>query len=318
MFNKYNILGDTHGRPAWKNLVIEDGKNIFTGDYFSPYNKEYSYEDCKNNFLQIIDFKIKHPETELLIGNHDEDHWNLLGKTQMCRHDYKNANEINKIFEEHRELFTMAVSIDNEYLVTHAGVSMPWYYNAVNNTKSQFILLPNGNKENYYNNIDESINAYSKSNNLFVSVKDRLKKDSILFFKNEWYEYKNGKALKINKLTPNEVAKNINEIWKKDPFAFSFEKCAAFYDTYGNSVTQSPAWIRPEELNIANIFKSTEYHQIVGHTMFEDIKCFSSKIWDDNLCQYVDSKNKSELIFVDCLETKEKSYIISKNNSIDD
>ena len=63
---------------------------------------------------------------------------------------------------------------------------------------------------------------------------------------------------------------------------------------------------------MANIFKATEYHQIVGHTMFEDVKCFSGKVWDDNLSQYVDAKNKSELIFVDCLASKENSYIISK------
>jgi hypothetical protein len=318
IFDKYNILGDTHGRPAWKNLVIEDGKNIFTGDYFSPYNKEYTYEECKDNFLQIIDYKIKHPETELLIGNHDEDHWNLLGKTHVSRHDYTNANEIRQIFEEYRELFKMAVSIENKYLVTHAGVSMPWYYNAINKSNAQFILLPNGNNEKNYNNIEEAITAYSKANSLIISVENRLKFDSILFFKNEWYECKDGNVLKINKLTPDEVAQNVNKLWKDNPFEFSFERCAAFYDTYGNSVTQSPVWIRPDELNMANIFKATEYHQIVGHTMFEDVKCFSGKVWDDNLSQYVNAKNKSEIIFVDCLASKENSYIISKNNLVSD
>ena len=57
MEQKYNIIGDTHGRTAWKDLVISDGINIFVGDYFSPY-VSMSFEDQLNNFLSIIDYKI--------------------------------------------------------------------------------------------------------------------------------------------------------------------------------------------------------------------------------------------------------------------
>ena len=74
MEQKYNIIGDTHGRTAWKDLVISDGINIFVGDYFSPY-VNMSFEDQLNNFLSIIDYKREHPETILLIGNHDDQHW---------------------------------------------------------------------------------------------------------------------------------------------------------------------------------------------------------------------------------------------------
>lgn len=313
MFNKYNFLGDTHGRPHWKDLVIDDGKNIFLGDYFSPYNNAYSYEQCKENFLQIIDYKLKHPETELLVGNHDEDHWNLLGETRVSRHDWKNDKEIKQIFDEYRDLFKMAVSIDNKYIVTHAGVTMPWYCNAIKQDYFNLLSVDKKPDGTYYDTIEEAIEAYKKHNNLITGL-GVVVLNAVFFFKNQWYEYSEDKIKLIEIPTPDELAKTINELWKKDPKEFSFERCADYFDTCGNSVTQSPVWVRPEELLRANIYRASDnYHQIVGHTMFKDISQYSNTRWSEEKQKYVeDPRETKEVIFVDCLQTTKNSYIISK------
>ena len=49
----YNIIGDIHGRDAWKRLVDEDCINIFVGDYFDPYDKIH-FMDLQYNFMEII------------------------------------------------------------------------------------------------------------------------------------------------------------------------------------------------------------------------------------------------------------------------
>ena len=67
----YNIIGDIHGRDAWKRLVDESCINIFVGDYFDPYDRIH-FMDLQYNFMEIIEYKKKHPENVVLLyGNHD-------------------------------------------------------------------------------------------------------------------------------------------------------------------------------------------------------------------------------------------------------
>lgn len=124
---KYNIIGDIHGRDSWRNIVIEGAVNIFVGDYFSPYHP-IPWIDQLDNFLQIIEYKQKHPSTILLIGNHDEDHWHFLKSEYECtRHDEEHEQKISILFEKYKNLFQAAYSIENKVLVTHAGVTSCWY-----------------------------------------------------------------------------------------------------------------------------------------------------------------------------------------------
>ena len=68
---KYNIIGDIHGRKEWNNLVSPEDMNIFLGDYFDPYDN-IDFDDLKNNFLDIMGFKINYPNNVILLyGNHD-------------------------------------------------------------------------------------------------------------------------------------------------------------------------------------------------------------------------------------------------------
>ncbi|MBP5477165.1 MAG: metallophosphoesterase [Paludibacteraceae bacterium] len=91
-----------------------------------------------------------------------------------------------------------------------------------------------------------------------------------------------------------EVARRINALWNTDKQAFAFETNATGWeDHYGTSPTHSPVWIRPWVLKEHDLFAGTGIKQIFGHTQTE-----AGVMSDCNL------------ICVDCLGTKEKSYMI--------
>lgn len=102
----YNIIGDIHGRDAWKGLVDEDCINIFVGDYFAPYPYEMiHFMDVQYNFTQIIEFKKKHPKNVVLLyGNHDYEY--LPGIFEKSnRFDNKNAQIVSWLLMKTIDLF---------------------------------------------------------------------------------------------------------------------------------------------------------------------------------------------------------------------
>ena len=120
-----NIIGDIHGRTCWKDLVREDSVNVFVGDYFDPY-EDIPHEQLLQNFADIMAFKQQHPETVLLYGNHDMHY--LIDGEEASRYDHLHANEYRQALEGAKELFHgVAYAIGGHTLVTHAGVSKPWY-----------------------------------------------------------------------------------------------------------------------------------------------------------------------------------------------
>ena len=118
---KYQFFGDTHGEKHWESLLDESCIQVFLGDYFSPY-RNYSYDECKDNFLKILKLKEQKPETILLLGNHDVEGY---VQENYSRHDYENQYEILKSFNDNEDKFQVAFSTGN-YLITHAGVSLEW------------------------------------------------------------------------------------------------------------------------------------------------------------------------------------------------
>jgi len=121
---KYNVIGDIHGRTCWKELVKDDCVNIFVGDYFDPYGY-LPFEQLAKNFEEIIDYKMNHPETVLLYGNHDLHY--LTPRDRGTRYNGARAEEIKELFENNQNLFNgVAYAVDN-VLVTHAGVTKEWY-----------------------------------------------------------------------------------------------------------------------------------------------------------------------------------------------
>lgn len=107
----------------------------------------------------------------------------------------------------------------------------------------------------------------------------------------EWYEKYLG-AYQSESLT--EVAAKINRLWEEDKKAFTFDANATEWDDfYGISPTHSPLWVRPDTLVKHNLFAGTDIKQIIGHSQT------GAGITKDH-----------NIICVDCLGTKEKSYLI--------
>ena len=123
----YNLIGDIHGRKVWQQLVREDAVNIFMGDYLDPYHGEgiVAGEDDYNNLQEIIRFKKEHPETILLLGNHDLHYvWEESYSRRASKKEHIKRNEA--CFRDNFHLFQMAYAIGKRILVTHAGVTLPW------------------------------------------------------------------------------------------------------------------------------------------------------------------------------------------------
>ena len=139
--SKYNIIGDTHGRTKWKDLVLSDAVNVFVGDYFSPYRQEGIYfDDCLNTFNEILKYKEEHPETVLLLGNHDGEYWFTNDRTN--RYDATHASIIKELFENDKDKFQVALSIKNKVLVTHAGVTKNWFLKYASNEDKKQEITP--------------------------------------------------------------------------------------------------------------------------------------------------------------------------------
>lgn len=125
MIKRYNIIGDIHGRTCWKGLVRDDAVNIFLGDYLDPYDEDkikVGVDDLAN-LKEIVRFKKAHPETILLLGNHD---WHYLFNEHYSRYNERFSSVFSDFFKNNWNFFTMACSIENAMLVTHAGVTRPW------------------------------------------------------------------------------------------------------------------------------------------------------------------------------------------------
>jgi hypothetical protein len=122
----YNLIGDIHGRDAWRQLVRKDAVNIFMGDYFDPYRKPRpmpSSCEALTNLKYIIAYKKAFPETILLLGNHD---LHYLWDEHYLRYNPKWSKNYGDLIRDNWNLFQAAFSIGKRILVTHAGVTQPW------------------------------------------------------------------------------------------------------------------------------------------------------------------------------------------------
>ena len=123
------VLGDTHGRPHWKDIVVNEQPDrvIFIGDYFDSYN-DYTAAEQMSNFEQIINFKLiresVQSEVIMLIGNHDYHY--MRGVTEhYSGYQHGAAPAIQQLLYENKNHMQMAYGM-NGFIFTHAGVSMNW------------------------------------------------------------------------------------------------------------------------------------------------------------------------------------------------
>lgn len=56
------------------------------------------------------------------------------------RHDRENEDKIKQLFLDNKQYFQMAYSIENKVLVTHAGVTLPWYCLMFKDGVKKFVL----------------------------------------------------------------------------------------------------------------------------------------------------------------------------------
>lgn len=120
-------LGDTHGRSFWKLITHTEQPDmtVFIGDYFDSKDG-ISAKQQINNFLEIVDYKRKHPDkVVLLIGNHDMSYWPGIYGANVTGYQAGAATEITRVLTENKEFLQMAYD-DGERLYTHAGVSKVW------------------------------------------------------------------------------------------------------------------------------------------------------------------------------------------------
>jgi predicted MPP superfamily phosphohydrolase len=120
---KVLVLGDTHGRSIWKQIIEREkpDKVIFIGDYFDSF--DIKGVDQLNNFQDIIAFKQSGQcEVIMLIGNHDHHYFPEIKDTGTSGYQHLFAPSIQYVVGENRNHLQMAYQMD-EFLFTHAGVS---------------------------------------------------------------------------------------------------------------------------------------------------------------------------------------------------
>jgi hypothetical protein len=120
------VLGDTHGRPLWKQIVVDEQPDrvIFIGDYFDSYD-DFTAAEQMYNFQEIIDWKQSgQSEVIMLIGNHDYHY--MRGIHEHYSGYQRGARPaIEQLLEDSKEHMQMCYQM-GEYLFTHAGVSSKW------------------------------------------------------------------------------------------------------------------------------------------------------------------------------------------------
>lgn len=119
------ILGDTHGRSNWKQVLEahpDFGRVVFMGDYFDSF--DLSGVEQLHNFNEIIRFKEEtDKEVIMLVGNHDH-HYLDVGEVYS---GYKAAHkwDFQDALTKNMHHLQIAYLLD-DVLFTHAGVSPIW------------------------------------------------------------------------------------------------------------------------------------------------------------------------------------------------
>jgi hypothetical protein len=126
---KVVILGDTHGRPIWKDIVNTEtfDKIVFLGDYFDTRD-HYTAKQQAENFQDIIAYKeANQHKVILLIGNHDFHYTNtgIQFSERYSGFQMDSVQIFNHLLQTYKDLLQMAY-FHNGYLFTHAGVTKTW------------------------------------------------------------------------------------------------------------------------------------------------------------------------------------------------
>jgi hypothetical protein len=122
---KIICVPDCHGFTHWKKLLSFDidsiDKIIFLGDYFDSFNNKWPEQG--DNFEQIIQFKkAASDKIDVLFGNHDTSYF--LDEQCSGYQSYK-AIDIKETIDNSIQ-FMQVVSVYDNWVFSHAGVSFKW------------------------------------------------------------------------------------------------------------------------------------------------------------------------------------------------
>lgn len=132
--SKILVLGDTHGRPFWKEIIEKENpdKIIFLGDYVSTH-EGISAEQQLSNLEEILTYKENNLDKVILLrGNHDTQHLGYYW-AECSRWDGQVWGAMSQSeFKERFLKLTQWVYIDEELktIFSHAGVSDVWMKNS--------------------------------------------------------------------------------------------------------------------------------------------------------------------------------------------
>ena len=122
---KIICIGDVHGRKVWKDIITQENpdKVVFIGDYWDSF--DIPFQDQMKNFLEIVHYKVSHPNTVLLLGNHDFHYTRFAGEF-YSGYQQLHQYEIAAAIDIHKQHFQVAHQEEN-ILFTHAGLTKTWW-----------------------------------------------------------------------------------------------------------------------------------------------------------------------------------------------
>ena len=111
---KVILIPYLHGRRFWKEAVAKadsDTRIIFLGDYTDPYGfEEITPQEAFENFKEVLEYAHRHPNVELLLGNHDCGY--LFGEEVCsCRTDEDRYVEIRQLFLDNLDRFKFCTEV---------------------------------------------------------------------------------------------------------------------------------------------------------------------------------------------------------------
>lgn len=124
------ILGDTHGRIIWKDIINQNpdyDKIVFIGDYVDTH-EDISPIQQLENLADIIQFKKDNPnKVILLIGNHDFHYLDV--DERYSGFQYTMKFQFGELFKDNLNLFQICIDLDRDVICSHAGISKTWCEN---------------------------------------------------------------------------------------------------------------------------------------------------------------------------------------------
>jgi hypothetical protein len=130
---KIVVLGDIHGRLCWKDIIEKENpdKVVFLGDYVTTHDG-ITVDQQLSNLENILKYKEDNFDKVILLrGNHDNQclgyYWAKCSGYNIKLEEYMSKDPFKERFLE----LTQWIYIYDDFIFSHAGVSIIWLENEV-------------------------------------------------------------------------------------------------------------------------------------------------------------------------------------------